>query len=70
MIKAELFEQLEGLSPDELTEVADRIEALRGGNLSAAERTLLESRLAMYRSNPEGVVDLDEAVSEILGRRL
>ena len=66
MSKAELFQQLESLSREDLDEVAGRIDQLRGADLTGEERALLRSRITEYRKDPDDVVDLDNAVAEIL----
>ncbi len=68
MSKSELLQQLQSLSREDLDEVAERVDQLRGADLSAKERKLVRDRITEYRNGPEGVIDLDVAVSDILSR--
>src|SRR5688572_30718956 len=52
MSKSELLEQLAALSREELDEVADRVDSLRGGDITPDERTLIRDRISDYRANP------------------
>lgn len=65
MSKSELLEQLATLSRQELDEVADRVDSLRGGDVTAEERALVRERVAQYRAHPDDLSDLDDAVKEI-----
>lgn len=55
MSKAELFQQLEALTPAELDVVATRVEELRhravGANLTDHERSVLEERMNRFKSD-------------------
>ena len=70
MSKAEIIQELAVLSREDLEDVADRVDELRGGACSAQERAVVRDRLAAYRQNPDDVTGLDEAVADILGSRL
>ena len=69
MSKAELIRGLKSLTREELDEIADEIDQLRGGDLTERERSLVRDRVKAYRANPDDTVDLDDAVAEILGKR-
>ena len=69
MSKSELLQQLATLSREDLDDVAERIDELRGAPLSQNEQMLIRERVAHYRANPHDVVDLDEAISEIRGQK-
>jgi hypothetical protein len=70
MSKAEIVQQLETLSPQELDEVAQRIDELRFRDdfeeLSAEHRIILEERMADYRSDPTQGEDLHVVANRIL----
>ena len=66
MSKAELLLELGTLSHEDLDEVAERLDQLRGRDVTEEERTLVRSRLAEYRKDPADLIDLDTAVREIL----
>jgi hypothetical protein len=57
MSKAELFQQLETLTPDELNQVAVRIEELRElhevDDVTDEERRILDERIARAKTNPQ-----------------
>lgn len=70
MSKAEIIQELAVLSREDLEEVADRVDELRGGAFSAKERAVVRDRIAEYRKNPDDVTGLDEAVDDILQSRM
>ena len=69
MSKSELLQQLATLSREDLDDVAERVDELRGAPLTTQERTILRERVAHYRANPADIVDLDDAIFEIRGRK-
>jgi hypothetical protein len=69
MSKSELLQKLESLSREDLEEVAERVDQLRGVGLTEKERALVRDRIIVYRKNPEDLIELDDAVSDILNNR-
>ena len=70
MSKAELFQELETLSPEELDQVAERVDKLRfpedESELSAEQLAMIRARIEHYEKNPDQVVDGEAAVAEIM----
>lgn len=60
MVNAALPEQLDQLSPAELSELRDAIQAKLDGDVPAAQRAILEQRIAEADANPDDYITLDE----------
>lgn len=69
MSKSELLLQLATLSREDLDDVAERIDELRGAPLSRQEQMLIRERVANYKANPNDVIDLEDALSDIRSRK-
>jgi hypothetical protein len=73
MSKAELFQQLETLTREDLDELSDRVQQLRFGeeedDLLPEDKAILERRVAEYKKNPNDVVDLNVVVDELLKQK-
>jgi len=73
MSKAELFQQLEALSENELTEVALKVEALLQQNeekspITATERRILAERIARFRADGNSGEDWSVVRHRVLAR--
>lgn len=77
MSKAQILEELPNLRPEERLEVLERIclldrvaeeSRLDTGELSAADRELLDARLAAYEKNPEAGSPWEEVEARIRAR--
>jgi hypothetical protein len=66
MSKADLLANLETLSPEDLDEVAERLDQLRGSIVTEQEFQLVRARVEHYQKNPTDISSLDDAVAEIL----
>lgn len=55
-----LMEQVDRLSPSELAELRDAIEAKLGDEVSAGQWAILEQRVAAADANPDEYITLDE----------
>jgi hypothetical protein len=66
MSKSELLLELETLSRRELDEVAEKVDELRGAPLTPDERALIRDRVTHYRNNPNDIIALNDAISDIL----
>jgi hypothetical protein len=69
MSKAEVLHELETFSPEDLEEIAIRLDELRCGPVTDEERALIAERLDEYEKNPTNIVELEIAVGELLKRR-
>ena len=65
MNKSELQELALGLPPEERLELADRLVESTLPPLTAAQKTLLESRWAVYKENPDDVFSWEEVKAEL-----
>ena len=74
MSKTDIMSELPKLTPDERREILDKIWELDGGDwldsgeLTNADRVLIEQRLAEHEGNPESSVPWDD-VEDRLRRR-
>lgn len=60
MVDTALREQIERLSPSELLELRDVIQAKLDDDLSVAQWAVLEQRIADADENPDDYITLDE----------
>lgn len=60
MVNPALVEQLDQLSPSELAELRDAIEAKLGGKVPADQWAVLERRVAEADAHPDDYITLDE----------
>ncbi len=60
MVNAALMDQLERLSPSELVELRDVIEAKLGDDVPAGQWAILEQRVADADANPDDFITLDQ----------
>jgi putative addiction module component (TIGR02574 family) len=74
MSKTDILTELPKLSPDERREILDKIWELDGGDwldsgeLTDAERVLVEQRLAEHEANPDAAVPWDEVEARLRQR--
>jgi putative addiction module component (TIGR02574 family) len=74
MGKTDILTELPRLSPDERREILDKIWELDGGDwldrgeLTDAERVLIEQRLAEHEANPNAAVPWDEVEARLRQR--
>lgn len=64
-----LMEQVERLSPSELVELRDVIQAKLGDDVPAAQWAILEQRVAEADANPGDYITLDEWKARRRARR-
>ena len=64
-----LLEQVERLSPTELVELRDVIQAKLDDDMSAGQWTILEQRVAEADANPDDFMTLDEWKARRRARR-
>lgn len=60
MVNPALMEQVDRLSPSELVELRDAIQAKLGDEVPAGQWAILEKRVAEADANPDDYITLDE----------
>ncbi len=60
MVNTALMEEVDRLSPSELAELRDVIQAKLGDDVPAGQWTVLEQRVAEADANPDDHITLDE----------
>src|SRR5262245_48036459 len=74
MSKTDIMSELPKLTPDERREILDKIWELDGGDwldsgeLTPADRALIEQRLAEHERNPDAAVPWDEVEARLRQR--
>ena len=74
MSKAEILAELPRLAPEELREIRLRLAELEGddwmddGELTQAEKTLIQQRVADFEKNPEASIPWSEAKARLKAR--
>ena len=69
MVNTALMEQVERLSPSELVELRDAIQAKLGDDVPAGQWAILEQRVAEADANPDDHITLDEWKARRRARR-
>ena len=69
MVNTTLMEQVERLSPSELVELRDVIQAKLDDDVPAGQRAILEQRVAEADANPDDFITLDEWKARRRARR-
>lgn len=69
MVSKSLMEQVDRLSPSELVELRDAIQARLGDEIPADQWEILAQRVAEADANPEDYITLDEWKARRLKRR-
>lgn len=69
MVNPALMEQVDQLSPSELVELRDAIQAKLGDDVPAGQWAILEQRVAEADANPDDYITLDEWKSRRRARR-
>jgi hypothetical protein len=69
MVNTALLEQVERLSPSELVELRDVIQAKLDDDLPAGQWAILEQRVAEADANPDDYITLDEWKTRRRARR-
>lgn len=60
MVNTALMEQVDRLSPSELIELRDAIQAKLGDDVPAGQWAILEERVAEAEANPDDYITVDE----------
>lgn len=69
MVNTALMEQVDRLSPSELAELRDAIQAKLGDDVPAGQWAILEQRVAEVDANPDDYITLDEWKASRRARR-
>ncbi|WP_292726096.1 hypothetical protein [Microbacterium sp. UBA837] len=69
MVNTALMEQVERLSPSELVELRDVIQAKLGDDVPSGQWAILEQRVAEADANPDDYITLDELKARRRARR-
>ena len=69
MVNTTLMEQVERLSPSELVELRDFIQAKLDDDMPAGHWAILEQRVAEADANPDGFITLDDWKARRRARR-
>jgi len=68
-VNTALMEQVERLSPSELVELRDVIQAKLGDDVPSGQWAILEQRVAEADANPDDYITLDELKARRRARR-
>lgn len=69
MVKTALMEQVDRLTPSELVELRDAIQAKLDDDVPAGQWAILEQRVAEADANPDDFITLDEWKARRRARR-
>ena len=69
MVKTALMEQVDRLTPSELVELRDAIQAKLDDDVPAGQWAILEQRVAEVDANPDDFITLDEWKARRRARR-
>lgn len=69
MVNPALMQQVDRLSPSELVELRDAIQAKLGNDVPAGQWAILEQRVAEADANPDDYITLDEWKARRRARR-